>query len=155
MFRNLFMSSTMPGGNDVKKPKLECPCGYMSESEYEKVRRGTRANKHVKRSTFHRRWEPFYGKSIWLASQDCHGIRSRPGDVLDGTICQAIEHARYHREWDAKRTTQGGEIFVFHGRQYDFTKPNCRAKTHFLKIHELKYGTHLEPEQLFALKRSS
>ncbi|OWA53649.1 hypothetical protein BV898_18070 [Hypsibius exemplaris] len=55
------------GGNDIKKPKLECPCGYMSESEYEKVRHGDVCIEAMKSmqgdSTFHMRlWKPFYGQ---------------------------------------------------------------------------------------------
>ncbi|OQV23405.1 hypothetical protein BV898_02849 [Hypsibius exemplaris] len=35
-----FMGPTIPGEKEIQKPKLECPCGYMSESYYEKVRHG-------------------------------------------------------------------------------------------------------------------
>ncbi|OWA55528.1 hypothetical protein BV898_19912, partial [Hypsibius exemplaris] len=162
----LFMSSTMPGGNDVKKPKLECPCGYMSESEYEKVRRGDacieamKACKEIPHFTCDC-GNRFTGKSIWLAHRKiCHGDK-KPfvcpvrGCFFDAvTICQAIEHARYHREWDAKRTTQVGEILLCSTVGNTISQnAELQSKNPLLKIHELMYGTHLEPEQLFALKR--
>ncbi|OWA50128.1 hypothetical protein BV898_14653 [Hypsibius exemplaris] len=66
------MGPTIPGGKEIQKPKLECPCGYMSESDYEKVRHGDvcieamKASK--KNSAFQMRlWKPFHWK-IYLVS---------------------------------------------------------------------------------------
>ncbi|OQV13043.1 hypothetical protein BV898_12700 [Hypsibius exemplaris] len=98
----------MPGGNDIKKPKLESPCGYMSELEYEKVWHGDvcieamKACKEIPHFTCDC-GNPFTGKSICLAHRKiCHGDKMPfvcpvRGCFFDAvTFCQAIEHARGH-----------------------------------------------------------
>ncbi|OQV14196.1 hypothetical protein BV898_11550 [Hypsibius exemplaris] len=147
----MFMSSTMPEGKDTKKPKLECPCGYMSESDYEKVRHDNvciesmKACKKISHFTCDC-GNRFTGKSIWLAHRKIsHGDKKSFGCPVKGcffdavTFCQAMEHARYHREWDARRTTQVGEILLCSVVGNTTSQSaELQSTNPILKIHKLK-----------------
>ncbi|OWA55374.1 hypothetical protein BV898_19758 [Hypsibius exemplaris] len=71
--------------------------------------------------------------------------RSRTMKVRHGDVCiEAMKAARKFRISHAIVGTVSLEIYL---------NAELQSKNPLLKIHELKYGTHLEPEQLFALKR--
>ena len=143
-----------------------CGCGHQSVSDYQSIKHGEACMIAIRQALGIPKFlcscgKSFICKPVWVQHQkDYH--RNTSDFICPVSNCYhiakdfeiAIEHHRAHGTWKERETPEVGEVLLFS------TTGNAKAlegalmsKNPLLKIDELSYGKHLEPDQLQAVKK--